>query len=145
MPQGARLLGAYQSEQAFGQERLLVKWERVIFPDARSITLPTFTGTDSSGKAGFRDKVNSHFGRIFGGAVMISLVSTAASLSSERQGGFGRENSVRETLSSSLGEQLSSVATEFIRKFSEVEPTLEIRPGYRFNVLVGKDLVFPES
>jgi len=143
LPQGAKLLGAYASAQVFGQQRVLVRWSRVVFPDGKSIRLPNFTGADSAGYGGFHDQVNNHFGRVFGAAVMISVVSTAASLSQENTGRTQAENRVRETLGRSLGEQLSTVATDFLKKFSDVEPTLEIRPGYRFNVLVRRDMIFP--
>jgi type IV secretion system protein VirB10 len=45
-------------------------------------------------------------------------------------------------LSAALGQQLGRVTSQLISKNLNISPTLEIRPGYRFNVTVTKDLVF---
>jgi type IV secretion system protein VirB10 len=37
---------------------------------------------------------------------------------------------------------MGRVATEMIQKNLNISPTLEIRPGYRFNVMAVKDLTF---
>jgi type IV secretory pathway VirB10-like protein len=38
-PQGARLIGIYDSQVAFGQSRVLLVWTRLIMPSGRSIVL----------------------------------------------------------------------------------------------------------
>ena len=37
--QGARRIGEYDSENAAGQTRVLLAWDRLIMPDGRSIML----------------------------------------------------------------------------------------------------------
>ena len=39
IPQGARLIGNYDSQVAFGQSRVLPVWTRLILPNGRSIVL----------------------------------------------------------------------------------------------------------
>src|SRR5206468_3185074 len=39
VPQGARLIGFYDHQVAYGQERVLVTWKRVIFPNGSSLSL----------------------------------------------------------------------------------------------------------
>ena len=39
VPQGARLIGLYDHQVAYGQERVLVTWKRVIFPNGSSLSL----------------------------------------------------------------------------------------------------------
>jgi type IV secretion system protein VirB10 len=74
IPKGSRVLGYYNSNLSFGQERVQVVWHRIIFPDASSINLGTMVGQDASGYAGFHDQVNNHWGRIIGGAVLVSVL-----------------------------------------------------------------------
>ena len=42
-----------------------------------------------------------------------------------------------------VGQQLGQTSTELIRRGMNVSPTIEIRPGYAFNVMVTQDLVLP--
>ena len=61
IPQGSRLVGEYDSRVAFGQNRVFVAWNRLIFPDGRSLDLGGMQGVDLSAAAGLRDKVNSEY------------------------------------------------------------------------------------
>ena len=45
-------------------------------------------------------------------------------------------------MSQALGQQLGDAAAQLINKNMNIAPTLEIRPGYRFNVIVTKDMTF---
>ncbi len=47
-----------------------------------------------------------------------------------------------DALSEMLGQQLGGVMAEMVEKNMNIAPTLEIRPGYRFNVMLVKDLEF---
>ncbi|WP_332928945.1 TrbI/VirB10 family protein, partial [Campylobacter coli] len=37
--------------------------------------------------------------------------------------------------------QMGQVASEMIRKNMNISPTLKIRPGYKFNIFVTKDII----
>ena len=47
-------------------------------------------------------------------------------------------------LSEALGQQLGQATAQMISKNLNIAPTLVIRPGFRFNVIVVKDLTFPK-
>ena len=49
IPQGARLIGEYDSRVAFGQSRVLLAWTRLILPNGRSIVLERQPGADAAG------------------------------------------------------------------------------------------------
>ncbi len=74
IPQGTRLVGSYDSYVAVGQERALVAWRRLIFPDGASLELMNMPGADPQGYSGFADQVNNHYFRIFGGAILIGMI-----------------------------------------------------------------------
>jgi type IV secretion system protein VirB10 len=142
IPQGTRIVGVYDSHVAFGQSRVLVAWERLDYPDGTALDIGSMPGTDGAGYSGFEDQVNNHYLRIFGSALLMSGVTAAAVYS---QGNVGTSNtaapSAGSTLSSSLGQTLGQVTSQLISKNLSIAPTLEIRPGFRMNIVVTKDIV----
>lgn len=142
IPQGVRLVGSYSSEVAFGQSRVLVAWQRIIFPDGKTMDIGAMPGADGIGQSGFKDQVNNHYVRIFGSALLMSAVIAGAAYSQRDSGGaFGRQNA-GSIMSQSLGQQLGQATTRLMMKNLNIAPTLEIRPGFRFNVIVTKDMKF---
>ncbi|WP_031303351.1 TrbI/VirB10 family protein, partial [Pseudomonas sp. EGD-AK9] len=144
IPQGSRLVGSYSSDVAYGQARVLVAWQRIVFPDGKAMDIGAMPGADSAGYAGFHDQVNNHYVRLFGSAFLMSGV-TAGITYSQRQNQatntYGAP-SASSALSEALGQQLGQVTAQLIAKNLSISPTLEIRPGYRFNVVVTKDMTF---
>ncbi|MBU2652652.1 MAG: TrbI/VirB10 family protein [Bacteroidetes bacterium] len=144
IPQGSRLVGTYSSDVAYGQARVLVAWQRIVFPDGKALDIGAMPGADSAGYAGFNDLENHHYVRLFSSALLMSAV-TAATTYSQRQNQssatFGRPDA-SSALSEALGQQLGQVTAQLIAKNMNIAPTLEIRPGYRFNVIVTKDMTF---
>jgi type IV secretion system protein VirB10 len=140
-PQGSRLVGTYSSEVAYGQARVLVAWQRIIFPDGKAMDIGAMPGADGSGYGGFTDQVDNHYLRIFGSALLMSAITAGAAYSQQNQNtGTIYAPNAQSTLSSALGQQLGQATVQMITKNMNIAPTLEIRPGYRFNILVTKDL-----
>ncbi len=141
IPQGSRLIGQYSSEVAYGQARVLIAWQRIIFPDGKALDIGAMPGADSAGYAGFHDQVNNHYLRVFGSALLMSGVTAGIALS-QPDSLYSNRQSARSAMSEALGQQLGMVTAQMIAKNMGISPTLEIRPGYRFNVVVTKDLTF---
>lgn len=141
IPQGSRLVGTYDNGVTMGQNRVLVVWKRVIFPDASSLDLDFMPGADQGGYAGFRDRVNNHYGKIFGSALMLSLFSAGIQVSQPRNQSILDNPSYGQTAAGAVGQQLGLAGTQLMQRNLRIQPTLEIRPGYRFNVTVTKDLI----
>jgi type IV secretory pathway VirB10-like protein len=145
IPQGARLVGRYSSEVAYGQARVLVAWQRIVFPDGKAMDIGAMPGADSAGYAGFHDEVNNHYVRLFAGAFLMSGVTAGISLSQDRDRGagvFGGRPTASSALSEALGQQLGQTTAQLVSRNLSIAPTLAIRPGYRFNVVVTKDMTF---
>lgn len=142
IPQGTRLVGTYDNQIAYGQRRVLMAWQRLLFPDGRTLDIQAMPGADSAGKAGFEDRVNTHFWRIFGSSVLLSGVVAGISLSQDNGDSGSDRQRASDALSEALGQNLGSAIAEMLRKSINISPTIEIRPGYRFNVMVTKDMVF---
>lgn len=143
VPQGSRLVGSYSSDVAYGQSRVLIAWQRIVFPDGKAMDIEAMPGADSAGYAGFKDKVNNHYFRLIGSALLMSGVVASVSLSQDNDSNNnGDRQRASDALSEALGQVLGNTIAQVISKNLNVAPTLEIRPGYRFNVIVTKDMTF---
>ncbi|OAI46002.1 hypothetical protein AYO45_01970 [Gammaproteobacteria bacterium SCGC AG-212-F23] len=144
IPQGSTLIGLYDAQIAYGQERVLVVWKRILFPNGQSINLEGMPGVDMSGYSGFNDKVNNHYSKIFGSVILMSVLSAGAQLSQPQNNNSPfQAPTVGQTLAQSLGTNLANTGTMLTAKNMNIQPTLEIRQGYTFNISVTKDIVFP--
>lgn len=142
IPAGAKIIGTYDSSVSAGQERVLVAWNRIIFPDSSSIMLDTMPGADVSGYAGFHEKVDNHYWRTFGNAFLLSLFSAGIQLSQPRGAVTGTYNS-QQIMAAELGRQLGRLGMQLTQRNLNIQPTLEISPGYQFSVMVTKDMILP--
>jgi type IV secretion system protein TrbI len=105
IPQGSRLVGSYSSSVVYGQSRVLVAWQRIIFPDGKAMDIGAMPGADSAGYAGFNDQVNNHYIRIFGSAFLMSGVIAGVSLSQPQQNGNAAPTA-SSAMSQALGQEL---------------------------------------
>ncbi len=141
LPQGSQLVGVYDSRVAYGQDRLLMAWTRVNFPDGSTLELEGMGGADAAGYAGFVDEVDHHYFKIFGNALLLGLISGVSQ--SAVSDGNGNENSTAEEVNNGVVEQFATVGTTLTQKNLDVQPTIKIRNGYKFNIMLNKDVVLP--
>jgi type IV secretion system protein VirB10 len=135
IPQGSRLIGRYDNVIAYGQSRALIVWNRIIMPDGTSIRIENLPGVDGRGNAGLKDRVDNHTVRIFSAAALSSLISIGSELSADD------DENVARALRDATQDGASRVGDEVIRRQLAVQPTITIRPGWRFRILVHQDLV----
>lgn len=145
IPQGARLVGEYNSQLGYGQEGVQVIWDRVIYPDGSSLDLRGMLGQDEHGFSGFRDKVDRHYKRLIGSAVLTSMLAAASNISQNQNRSVLVYPSPAEVAGSAVGQQVSDLGTQITRKNLNVQPTIKIPVGYRFNVRVNRDIVFDSA
>lgn len=140
IPQGAKLVGTYDNNITFGQNRTLVGWHRIIYPDASSLNLGLMPGVDESGYAGFHDKVDNHLLRLFGQAFLLSIFSAGVQLGTP-QANVGQNYNSSQIVASAIAQQMGELGMEIVRRNMDIAPTLIDRPGYLFNVMVTKDMI----
>jgi type IV secretory pathway VirB10-like protein len=140
VPQGTRVLGKYDSMVSYGQKRVQVAWTRLIRPDGSSIMLENMPGVDLAGNSGYRDKVDNHFDRLVGGALLSSVLSVGATVS---QGTYTDDASMttQQRMAASVGQNINSAGQQITRKNLDIQPTLKIRAGMSVNILVNKDMI----
>jgi type IV secretory pathway VirB10-like protein len=96
-------------------------------------------GVDLSGYAGLTDKVNNHWTKIIAGVVLSSVLSAGSKVAAGNNqvgtASFGQQ------AASGASEAVNTVGAKFTEKNLNIQPTLEIRPGSKFNVFVNKDMI----
>jgi type IV secretory pathway VirB10-like protein len=136
IPQGARLIGQYDSSVAFGQSRMLLVWTRIIMPDGNSIVLERQPGADTQGYAGLEDEVDNHWGMLFKAAVLSTLLSVGAEAGTSQD-----ENNLVQAIRSGASNSISQTGQQIVQRQLNIQPTLTIRPGFPVRVIVTRDLV----
>lgn len=139
IPQGARLMGKYNSQVSYGQSRVQVVWNRAILPDTSSFQLDNLVGADPAGYAGLEDGVDWHWDRILAGAAMTTLMGIGAELAAPEN----RQDGDRVIIAGRDGLQdtVNQVGQEMTRRNMNIQPTLTSRPGLPVRIIVNRDLV----
>ena len=136
IPQGARVIGTYDSVVAFGQSRALVIWQRIILPDGSSVVIENLPATDTAGYAGLEDEVNFHTWRLIKGVVLSTLLGIGTELT------FGDEESdLLSALRGSSQDNANQVGQRLAQRNLNIQPTITVRPGWPLRIIVNKDLV----
>jgi type IV secretion system protein VirB10 len=136
IPQGARLVGQYDSSVAFGQSRVLLVWTRLILPDGASIVLERLPGADAQGYAGLQDQVDYHWGELAKAAVLSTILSVGA-----EAGTSDSENNLAQAIRMGASNSISQTGQQIVQRQLNIQPTLTIRPGFPVRVIVTRDLV----
>ena len=137
IPQGARLIGQYDAQIAFGQSRALLVWNRLIMPNGRSIVLERQPGADAEGYAGLEDEVDNHWGMLFKAAIL----STVLSVGSEAGMSGNSSGSLAEAIQQGMSQSVNQTGQQVVSRSLSIQPTITIRPGFPVRVMVTKDLV----
>lgn len=144
IPQGTTAIGVYDSHISVGQTRALMAWQRLVFPDTSSLMLEGMEGADQAGYAGIGGDVDNHYVRVFGSAVLMSLISAGTQLSQPQTSSTGgNAPSSGQVVAGAVGQQLAQVTTALIQRGLQVQPTLTDEPGTRIKIQVMSDIVFP--
>jgi type IV secretion system protein TrbI len=136
IPQGAKLIGQYDSQVAFGQSRVLLVWTRLIMPNGKSILLERQPGADTAGYSGLEDEVDNHWGALFKAAMLSTLLSVGSEV-----GTTGTENDLVQAIRRGGAQGSNQVGQRVVSRNLDIQPTLTIRPGFPVRVLVNRDLV----
>ncbi|RWK65637.1 MAG: TrbI/VirB10 family protein [Mesorhizobium sp.] len=135
IPQGTRIIGEYDNGVAFGQRRILLVWNRLIFPNGRSMVLERQPGSDTQGYAGLEDGVDHHWWDLMKAAGLSTLLAVGAELT------MSDEDRLIQAIRSGAQDTINDAGQQIIQKQLQVAPTLTIRPGFPVRVIVTRDLV----
>lgn len=136
IPQGTRLIGRYDSNIAFGQERGLVVWQRLILPNGTSVVVDNLPGVDVAGRAGLEDEVDFHTWRLVRGIALSTLLGIGSELAARDD-----EDVLIAAGRESAFESANDVGQEITRRNLDIQPTIRVRPGFPVRVIVNRDLI----
>jgi type IV secretion system protein VirB10 len=142
IPKGSKLICRYDDQVVAGQNRLLIAWTRLLLPDGRSMTLPGLALKDPQGQTGAKGSVDNHTGRVFGRALLVSAIGAGAQLSQPRQASILAPPTAGQVAAGAVGQEMSQVALEVLRRGMDQPPTITVPQGQTFNVFLNGDLVF---
>jgi len=135
IPQGAKLIGRYDSQIAYGQKRVLLVWTRLIRGAGDSIVLENEPAADAAGFAGLQDQTDNHWGEVFKAA----FVSTMLSVGSEAD--IGGSNGIAQALRTGGSQGFNQIGEQIVGRSLNIQPTNTIRRGFPLRVMVHRDLV----
>ena len=135
IPQGARLLGRYDSVVAFGQRRALLVWSRIIYPGGASIVVDNLPASDVAGYSGLSDEVDFHTFRLLKGIALSTLLGVGTELSFDQS-----ESDIVSALREAAQTAANQAGQKIVQRNLDIQPTLKIRPGWPVRVIVHKDL-----
>lgn len=147
IPKGTRVIGVYSSEVSFGQRRVQVLWNRLIFPNGMSLNIAGSGGVDTGGYSGLTGRVDEHWGKMLGTALFASLFVWGAETvynDDSNNGPWGRDKKrPSDAAAESVANSILDMSTKVLNKVSDIQPTIRIRPGKKFGIFVNEDVVFP--
>lgn len=136
IPQGSRLIGTYDNGTSYGDNRLLLVWNRLILPSGWSINLTDMNATDPGGAAGARDRVDNHLARL---GIAIGLSAIISVVANEAEGDDDN-NSLSQSVGDAAAQQAAQTGSRIVDRELEVRPTLRVRAGAPVRVLVTRDI-----
>lgn len=140
VPQGAKLIGNYDSQVSFGQSRVLLVWTRLIMPNGRSIVLERQPGADSAGYAGLKDQVDNHWGELFKAAVLSTFLAVGTELGAGSDTDTNN-SAIIQALRHGASDSTNQTGQQVVRRSLNIQPTLTVRPGFPVRVIVNRDLI----
>ena len=136
VPQGSRLVGKYDNIVAFGQERALVVWQRIILPDGSSIVIDNLPATDTGGYAGLADEVDLHTWKLLKGVALATVLGVGSELAFSSS-----DSDLIKALQQSTQSTTNRAGQRLVERNLNVQPTITVRPGWPLRVIVHADLV----
>jgi type IV secretion system protein VirB10 len=140
LPQGTKAIGTYDSRVAYGQERVLVVWTRLLRPDGSTLSLEGMPGVDLSGYAGLTGKVNNHYVRLLAGVVLGSVLGASSQIA---VGANSQNPGFAELAIQGAGQNINEAGQQITRKNLNIQPTIQVPPGGRLTIFATKDLILP--
>ncbi len=142
IPQGTMVNGIYDSRVVFGQKRVLIAWQRMIFPDGSSLNVGSMPGTDQEGTSGLQDLVDNHYFQIFGAAILMSVVNAGFTLATDTDESTASDKeTAQDALAKAAAQQMQQTFSRLIDKIMSIQPELIIRQGKQGHIIITRDIL----
>ena len=145
IPKGTRMLGAYDSNITYGQKRVLLVWNRLIFPNGTTLDIKGSPGIDQAGYSGLSGKLNEHWGEMLKSALIATVFVAGAEMvyDSDENQNQNQNKSPSDVAAESAANTILEMSAKLTSRAMNIQPTITIRPGKRMGIFVQQDVVFP--
>ena len=152
IPKGSKVYGTYDSNISYGQNRLLMVWQRIQMPNGFTINLENMQGVDMLGQSGVKGNVNNHTLKLLRSVVLSSLFNFASNgIKVTYNKGSSGENAKNQyviagNVADDTAGSIQSIGDRIVERDLNQQPTVIIKEGTKMNILVNKDmLLYPYS
>jgi len=139
VPQGTKLVGWYDSKVAWGQERVLLCWDRIIFPNGKSINLKCMPASDLQGGAGLTDDVDNHYDRLIAAVGLSTILAVGTQAAAGDTTGY--QPTLAQTAARNAAGQINNAGQAIVARQINIQPTITVRPGFAANLRVTQDII----
>lgn len=139
MERGSKVFGEQNVQISQGKARVSILWSRVETPKGVAVDLDS-PATGQLGEMGIKAKVNNHFWKRFGGAIMLSIIQDASAIGRshlEKQNDGDNTTNVNNTTNTAEG-----MAEEILKNTINIPPTATVNQGTVINIMVARDIDF---
>lgn len=146
IPQGARLIGDYNSSTRYGQSRVAILWQRLIMPDGVERKLDE-AAVSPNGAAGVGGEVDAHWGDVFGAAALGTLINIGVATTEDPQitfSGIGAvsRDPVDQAIQDGVQRSAGTVTNRIVDRGLAMPPTIRVQAGARISVIVTRRSAF---
>lgn len=141
LERGSQVFGEQNVDINQGQARVAVLWSRVETPKGVVVSLDS-PAVGQLGEMGIEAKVNTHFWKRFGGAIMLSLIQDAISAGTthlEKDKSKAGQTTIENTSSTA-----ESMAEKALENSINIPPTATVNAGTVINIMVVRDVDFAD-
>ena len=133
---GSKVFGYYEQGQIkIGMDRIFVIWQEIRTPDG--VVVPVDSGSTSPlGDTGTAGYIDYHWALRFTSALLVSIFDDAFSSLVDNQ----KDNKTYVT--DNTQQTVDNMATETLKRFIDIEPTLYKNQGSQAGIYVNKDIDF---
>lgn len=136
IPAGSIVMGKYNSNVSFGQDRAQAVFNRITLPNMKSIDIGAMNATDRMGQSGLKDKVDARLADVFMSVLMSAILGAGTAVVTE-----DKDDGWKTSAGQGAGEQAINVGNIYATKTLNVQPKIWIRPSVTAGLFVSKDII----
>lgn len=136
IPAGSIVMGKYNSNVSFGQDRAQAVFNRITLPNMKSIDIGAMNATDRMGQSGLKDKVDARLADVFMSVLMSAILGAGTAVVTEDE-----DDGWKTSAGQGAGEQAINVGNIYATKTLNVQPKIWIRPSVTAGLFVSKDII----
>lgn len=138
---GSEVTGEFQNAAEMGMNRIFILWTRITTPKGVFINVDS-PATDPLGGSGVAGKVNNHWWKRFGNALLFSMIQDGMSSGFERLSRNDKNGDNSNIVYSNSQNTSDEIVKEILKSTSNIPPTIYKNQGDPVGIYLARDLNF---